>query len=279
MAKTANTLAPMSLLFSDMQAGIEDKAPDSIDEIVTRVAGYFPALTFQTVVRFKDRTLPWATAVGEDAFATQQKALALALRGREAVVKESTALFHQNKNMATDVMNNLLQDNANILVSGSVEMQPSQGWVAVVFHRPGVDERDLAKFAGLAEVREIEDSNKPPRPDRNRRRAPAEPAAAPEDEAKPARSLPPRKGRRATTAEDLEENSKAKANEESWDRKKPRKPTPATPVSAGDVNLEEMRTWKKSALIKFHQEKFGKQPNNKLTPDEIVDLIASKLEG
>lgn len=217
--------------------------PNLVDEITVRVCATWPGKAYQASVKFRDRTLPWGTFVHRDPLMAQMCALHIALRGPSAVKAESTAMFHKSKDKASDVAAKLRADYPGILVASKVELEPLHGWVAVVFTKKGYDPLNLKELAGIAEVREIEDLSEPPR-----RRSGSAPKFEKVETPEP-QETPDRVG------------SKAK------------KAKPAAPSApAGDRS-----SMTKSALIKEHQQLFGKQPNNKLSREEIIEMIESKL--
>lgn len=219
--------------------------PNLIDEIVVRVCAFWPEKAYQATVRFRNRTLAWGTFVHRDPLMAQMCALHIALRGPTAVKLESTAMFHKSKEKAGEVASRLLADYPGILVISKVELEPSYGWVAVVFTKPGYDPANLKELAGIAEVREAENANEPPR-----RRSPTKAKTNGDDQPK-----------------EPEAPAKPKA------LAKPKAPAKA----AGTPPEGDRSAMTKSALIKEHQRLFGKQPNNKLSREEIIEIIESKL--
>lgn len=213
-----------------------------VDEIAVRLCAIWPEKAYQASVKFRNRTLPWGTFVHRDPLMAQMCALHIALRGPSAVKAESTAMFHKSKEKAADVTSKLMADYPGILVASKVELEPLHGWVAVVFTKEGYDPLNLKELAGIAEVREIENVSEPPRR-RNGSAPKFEKTETPE---------PPATDRVAP---------------------KTKKAKPAAPSApAGDRS-----SMTKSALIKEHQQLFGKQPNNKLSREEIIEMIESKL--
>lgn len=235
----------------------------SIDEVGVRVASLWPAATFQAVVKFRNRGLPWATFVAHDPVAALEAAVQIAVSGPKAVETQSTALYHQKREAAQEVKERILEEHKGLVKMAQLELESRAGWVVVVFVEPGLPHSEIEHFAGVCEVRELENINEPPRkrqgvvprgPDVKNSLSLLDPIPEPRAEETPARK---RKGGGSSSA-------KSAAS-------KPTSAKPAAPVEG------DMRTWKKSALIKYHQEQFGKQPNNKLSVDEIVDLIEVKL--
>lgn len=243
-------------LFDMSTQGMTDLA--SIDEVGVRVASLWPAATFQAVVKFRDRGLPWATFVAHDPVAALEAAVHIAVSGPKAVETQSTALYHQKREVAQEVKDRIQEENKGLVKTAQIELESRAGWVVVVFVEPGLHHSSIEHFAGVCEVRELENINEPPRkrqgviprgPVVKNSLSLLDPISEPRAEGTPARK---RKGGGSPSA-------------------KPAASKPTTPVEG------DMRTWKKSALIKYHQEQFGKQPNNKLSVDEIVDLIETKL--
>lgn len=240
-------LYPMSV------QGFQD--PTAIDEISVRLCSLWPAPSFQAITKFRDRAAPWATFVSHDPVSALEASISIALRGAKVIEEESRAMFYQNQTKAKDTLEELMEENPGLILQGKVELEPRQGWVPVVFVTPGLPASELMHLSGQCEIREIEDVNAPPR---GRLDSPGGRSGA---KSKEPTGAPRRKATKGNPGAASTPASTA-----------PSKPRSAAPQEEGD-----MRTWKKSALIKYHQEQFGKQPNNKLSVDEIVDLIETKL--
>lgn len=231
----------------DMMTTVGDQGLNDsnlIDEITVRICAIWPEKAYQATVKFRNRTLAWGTFVHRDPLMAQMCALHIALRGPTAVKLESTAMFHKTKEKASEIGSKLVADYPGILVASKAELEPIHGWVAVVFVKRGYDPSNLKELSGVAEVREIEDANEPPR----------------------RRTGTKLETNKAVEPKDPEAPAKAPAQ-----RKAPAKGAEA-PAAEGDRS-----SMTKSALIKEHQRLFGKQPNNKLSREEIIEMIETKL--
>lgn len=125
----------------------------SIDEIVLRVVAFHPQPRWQCNVTFRDRTRPWGTAVGITPEETLTRALGIALRGPEAIRKESTALFHLRREKAMGMQELYLEEYPDLIAAAQVEFEPYRGWVLVLFPKPGAD---LSFLEDRVEVRQFQ---------------------------------------------------------------------------------------------------------------------------
>lgn len=234
-----------------------DTASSMVDEVTLRLAGLRPRRVYQAVVKFRDRTAPWAVAVNEDPELALTQALSIATRGPEARLKESVTRFFQRKQEAVDHGAKLKKD-FDVIEEVLVEFEPYLGYVAVAYidKHASIESAQL-QFGLLAEVRYLEEDDTPARV---RRRVP-EGSKTPQKLAGGGLSGGRGKGNLPGTRERAPSGKKSGGS---------------LPPAGSVPSPEEMEEMTKSALIRLHKELYGKQPNNKLSHQEIVQLILSK---
>lgn len=238
-----------------------EKDLSDVSAIQMVYAGTYPSPTIQIIVKFHNAQKAWVVRVGPCTSLPDLLAEAVTAALSKDGDKGNRALFHMRKEQANDSLADIQHEFKDLIVGGSVEFVPYKGWVPVVYFPRDLDEDKLKPLAGRAECRPVEDPEQPPAPNKNKRKV----AQEPED------TTPVKQGRRRKGRRNLQE-----------DQPTPKRTPVSTPTPApsGGVptreDLEAMST--KSALLAKHKELFGKQPNNKLSKEEIIELILGKLD-
>lgn len=173
----AEMMEDLTDLMEQVGAGIVDGPASTVDEIETRVCAWYPETQFQTNVRFKDRTLPWATFVHKDPLTCMTVALSIAYQGSKAVKEKSRAFYHRDKEHASSIMEDLLKTHKEKgAVSGAVQLEPGRGWVVVLFFDPSVNLDKIRDLEGVAETKHLVGDPKPVDRGRAKREVPETPA-------------------------------------------------------------------------------------------------------
>ena len=267
---TSTNTSHLPALLSGMPLDLLGRSAWPINEVIVRLAGLHPVPKFQAIAKFRDRTKAWAVWVDEDPAVALLKVLEIALKGPDFAEGHSLIRFYDRRAKAEEQGEKIVEANRDLIWNMHVEFEPYVGYVAVVFLRAGADLQEAhQRFGLLCEIREADQTHSA----RGRAKEDGlvhQPRAGGGGDKTPSKS-----GRRRAQTSEGGDNT-AQPVKGRTTPKNEGVTVKSLPVSDRPTR-EELEPQKKSALIKIHQGLFGKQPNNKLSPEEIIDLIMSKL--